>query len=248
MNFEHLVIFDIDSTLLRSADSYDVFARVYHLASGRSLNDTLDIAAQPELVILEQILQRCAPQSKVTLSKLARMYHDQLRVAYAKKPPVALAGARELLQSLAHEGAQVIFATGNSRNVAQLKLDFSGISQVLAASKIALKGGFGDQLTSKVEIASAALKEWQEAGFVARRRSIIGDSPSDMRAGRSLGLNCVGVCTGAWPRDDLLAAGANIVLDDLSDVASTLRALLQVATTGDHREQSVTQFAGLARH
>lgn len=222
---EQLVICDIDSTLLRCVHADEVFASVYRRTSGCHLETALDTAAQAELVILEQIRARCGSDTAVTLSELTQVYHQELRASYETKPPIALAGAREVLQTLVSEGVHVIFATGNSRAVARLKLEFSGLA-ALGQWNIALRGGFGDELICKTKIVAAALDEWQKTGGGPCSATIVGDSPKDMVAGRAHGLRCVGVCTGAWTRDALLAAGAHSVLYDFSDMEGSVAEVL----------------------
>jgi phosphoglycolate phosphatase len=45
----------------------------------------------------------------------------------------------------------------------------------------------------------------------------VGDAPSDMAAARSAGVPAVGVPTGSFSETDLVAAGADVVLDSLVD-------------------------------
>ena len=45
---------------------------------------------------------------------------------------------------------------------------------------------------------------------------IIGDTPSDMTCGLSVGARAIGVATGAYSADQLLQAGAYAAFDDLT--------------------------------
>jgi phosphoglycolate phosphatase-like HAD superfamily hydrolase len=52
---------------------------------------------------------------------------------------------------------------------------------------------------------------------------IIGDTPLDVDCAHHNGCRCLAVATGIHPPDELRAAGADLVVDDLSDVAGVLR-------------------------
>ena len=55
---------------------------------------------------------------------------------------------------------------------------------------------------------------------------IIGDTPADVTCGRSLGATAIGVATGHYRTDDLAAAGAAYVFNDLADTERVRAAIL----------------------
>jgi phosphoglycolate phosphatase-like HAD superfamily hydrolase len=61
----------------------------------------------------------------------------------------------------------------------------------------------------------------------ARERAIIiGDTPDDVNCARAAGAFSIAVATGGFSVDELRAAGANIVLDDLADTERVLTLLV----------------------
>jgi phosphoglycolate phosphatase len=56
---------------------------------------------------------------------------------------------------------------------------------------------------------------------------LVGDTPLDVAAALATGARAVGVATGTFSASDLAAAGAHVVLPDLTDTA-----LLLAAVTG----------------
>ena len=48
---------------------------------------------------------------------------------------------------------------------------------------------------------------------------VIGDTPLDVRCARAIGARCVGVTTGLYRRDQLIAAAPDLLLDSLTDAA-----------------------------
>src|SRR5690606_41935469 len=73
---------------------------------------------------------------------------------------------------------------------------------------------------------------------------IIGDTPYDVTCGQALGVRAVAVATGRYDAAELQAAGADVVLPDLSETEAVLDMLLgeewQVPQRGgaETREQS----------
>ncbi|MGH9203255.1 MAG: HAD family hydrolase, partial [Vicinamibacterales bacterium] len=61
----------------------------------------------------------------------------------------------------------------------------------------------------------------------ARDRAIvIGDTPDDVRCARAAGALSIAVATGGFDADALRAAGADVVLTDLSDTQAVLTLLI----------------------
>jgi beta-phosphoglucomutase-like phosphatase (HAD superfamily) len=82
-----------------------------------------------------------------------------------------------------------------------------------------------------------------------RRKSheaiMVGDQPTDMQAGRAVGMRTVGVLSGAGNRDSLLAAGADEVVPDVTALASELLRAKGRAGIPKRRGASDAKAAGL---
>ena len=55
---------------------------------------------------------------------------------------------------------------------------------------------------------------------------LVGDTPLDVEAALATGARAVGVATGGPAAADLAAAGADVVLPDLTDTAATVAAIV----------------------
>jgi len=62
--------------------------------------------------------------------------------------------------------------------------------------------------------------------FTGTATVLIGDTPLDVLAALATGARAIGVATGAYPADQLAAAGAHLVLADLADTGQVLEAIL----------------------
>ncbi len=82
---------------------------------------------------------------------------------------------------------------------------------------------------TRTEVVADALVKCQTlSGRVYDRREIflIGDSPSDVEAGKANGINTVAVATGRCDVETLLALHPTHVFQDLSDTGRVLEVLL----------------------
>jgi phosphoglycolate phosphatase-like HAD superfamily hydrolase len=102
-------------------------------------------------------------------------------------------------------------ATGNVERGARIKLERGRLNSYFAF------GGFGSDAENRTEVVRrAAEKAARYTGECVDPADIfvIGDTPRDIDAGRESGYRTVGVATSDYTRQDLEAAGADLVLSD----------------------------------
>lgn len=136
-----------------------------------------------------------------------------------------LPGAHDAVRALAedplvHQG----LVTGNMRRTALLKLRVCGFDGLPDHSL----GAFGDHHSDRAHLVSAAiaLARAQGVDVTPERAVVVGDHVHDVRGALDAGARCVGVATGRVSADELAAAGAHVVLPDLSDTGA-LRAAIR---------------------
>ena len=91
------------------------------------------------------------------------------------------------------------------------------------------EGGFGGDHPDRPKVVADAIVKCQAlSGMVYEREDIfvVGDSISDVEAGRANGINSVAVATGHYDAEKLKALGPTFVFEDLSDTKKVLGALL----------------------
>lgn len=119
-------------------------------------------------------------------------------------------------------GCAVGLGTGNIREGARVKLARVGIYDRFAF------GGFGCDHEDRVElIRRGAERGAAQLGMPLAecRVVVIGDTPKDVAAAKGIGAECVGVGTGAFSAEQLLAVGADRAFPDLT-APGALEALL----------------------
>jgi phosphoglycolate phosphatase-like HAD superfamily hydrolase len=131
-------------------------------------------------------------------------------------------GVPELLAALAErEGVHTGLATGNFRAACFLKLRHFGLGAHLR------EGGFGDDAEDRGDLVRVAIERVAN-GAPADPRDVwvIGDTVLDVSAAQANNARSLAVATGSTPPEALRNAGADIVIDDLSDTEAVLTVLL----------------------
>lgn len=137
----------------------------------------------------------------------------------------ALDGAAAALARLAADNTVVqTVLTGNLRPIAELKLVAYGLGTHLDLDAGAYGGDHADRARLVGLARERATRRYGHA-FDAAATVVIGDTPNDVTAGRRGGAYTIAVATGRNGTDELRAAGADTVLDDLADAGPLLAAI-----------------------
>jgi phosphoglycolate phosphatase-like HAD superfamily hydrolase len=88
-------------------------------------------------------------------------------------------------------------------------------------------GGYGSDHVDRPELVRLALERVAAAGHdvVADRVWVIGDTPRDHACAVANGVRSMLVATGSYAVDELTGLGADIVVDDLTDLATVVGAI-----------------------
>jgi phosphoglycolate phosphatase-like HAD superfamily hydrolase len=103
-------------------------------------------------------------------------------------------------------------ATGNIELGARIKLERGGLNPYFSF------GGFGSDAEDRTELVRKASEKAADkygASIATSNIFVIGDTPLDIEAGKRCGFKTVGVATGSYSVDELLAAGASFAVKDL---------------------------------
>lgn len=229
---QRLILFDVDLTLV-SLDGCNLFALNGAFEQVHGIPDAFEIAVFGgglDLTLMIETYKKWGiTEGNSTelpdLSTFKTVYFDHLakRLEYWTDGYMC-PGARDLLEALSREpGVQLGLETGNFREAAFLKLRKFGLDIFFE------EGGFGGDWMTRTEVVADAIAKCQAlSGKVYDRRAIflIGDSPSDVEAGKANGINTVAVATGRCDVETLLALHPTHVFEDLSDTEKVLQVLL----------------------
>jgi phosphoglycolate phosphatase len=159
------------------------------------------------------------------LERLRDAYLTHLaQVIYAPAPGKGiLPGIQPLLDNLiARDDVRLALLTGNLEAGARVKLEYFNLWHYFGC------GAFGDHTADRNALFVEAMKSVEVLEGrppVAADAVIIGDTPFDIQVAIAGGARSLGVATGGYDVTALRAAGADVVLPDLSDLGAVLDAL-----------------------
>jgi phosphoglycolate phosphatase len=222
----HICFLDIDGTLISTGGAGQAafvvtldkdFGIPHATSTGVAFAGRSDRAIAMDLFALHGL-----PQTPDVWQQFREAYVGRLGEVLPGYRGRVLAGVVPLLESLAARGDVALgLLTGNVEQAAQRKLRHYELWDWFAF------GGFGDIHTDRCDIAAAALAAARAHlnGGSHGRLIVIGDTPNDVKCGRSIGARCVAVPTGNTPIDALRAAGPDVLVETLEDAAPILKLL-----------------------
>jgi len=229
-----LVLFDIDGTILWTDGAGRRAIRralVAEMGTAGPIDQgyRLDGKTDPQIV-RELMLAAGHPQaeSEDSIVRVCRRYVEFLAVELEQGRPGTriFPGVEPLLLTLEQSGDAVIgLLTGNVAEGAALKLEAAGVDPTRFRV-----GAYGSDAADRGALPVIAVRRAEpvmgrapEGGDVV----IIGDTPADVTCGRSVEARAIGVGTGHYTRDDLLAAGAYAAFESFVDLDPVLDAIFR---------------------
>ena len=226
-----LVLFDIDGTLLWTdgAGRRSMESALMEVFGSSGDNAYRYDGKTDQQIAREQMRGAGIDDSVITarMNDVLNTYLTKLSAEFARDSSAVrmCVGVPPLLDALeAHEHAVLGLLTGNVADGARRKLEAVGID----ANRFRVNA-FGSDHELRPELPGIARKRAMEVmgldvngdGIV-----IIGDTPSDIHCGRSLGVRAIGVATGRYSVEELQSHGAAAVFADFSDTAAVVAAIL----------------------
>ncbi|MCS7469066.1 HAD hydrolase-like protein [Stieleria sp. ICT_E10.1] len=212
------LFFDIDGTLLvtqRSGSGALVRAMVSEFGVADLAIEHISFGGRTDRdLVYEFLVAGEIEPTPANQGRLRRRYAVTLRETLPTVRGEVLPGVAELLPALsATPHVSLAVMTGNFPETARMKLETFRLIDFFPW----VIGG--DLDTVRCDMARRA------ADQLARRRGetarddmiVIGDTPNDVRCAHTIGAKCLAVCTGTASREELELAGADRIVDDLTD-------------------------------
>lgn len=227
-----LILWDIDHTLVSiKGVSRDIYAYAFEQVIGRQMEHLADMTGRTEKAIITETLalNDVEPDSSfeafyTALGEAARSLEPAMR-----EHGEALPGAGEAIAAFVREGYIQSVVTGNIRSIAVTKLEAFGLDGHIDFEV----GGYGDDGSDRAELVRLAMERANskyDHGFKAERVVVIGDTPHDIRGALDNGALPFGVATGGSDADELAAAGASVVIENLRNLDGLRSTLLELRT------------------
>ncbi|MFF4607841.1 HAD family hydrolase [Streptomyces sp. NPDC001339] len=209
-----LVLWDIDRTLLDTRGyGRELSADAFRKATGMDMKRHVRVDGLTERVIFRETaklhgLATTHEDFEVFAKALAechRRHRDILR-----NRSRALPGAAAALEAVHKvKGIRQTVVTGNIRGTAEVKLAALGLAPYLDL----VSGAYGDEHDNRSALVALALRR---AACPPASAVLVGDTPHDVTAGLAQGVRVMAVATGEFTEDELRAAGAHVVVSDLT--------------------------------
>jgi phosphoglycolate phosphatase len=224
-----LVLWDIDHTLIETRGvGGKIYAEAFAEVTGHALEKMPELAGRTEPVIFSEAL-------KVNGVKPSEDLYDQFAAEQARGYAVhldelrargrALPGAAEALRALSERNDLIqSVLTGNTRPSAEIKLRAFDLDRYLDFD-IGAYGTDDDTRANLVNVARQRAEKAHGGNFDDGTTVLIGDTPNDVAAAQASHARIITVATGKDSATDLVAAGADTVLPDLTDTPAVLAAI-----------------------
>lgn len=229
---QHLVLFDIDGTILHSGGAgRDAMEHALATTFGTPADPSMRYDGKTDKQIVRESMRGAGVSDKDIDSRMAdvmALYVAALpsRLADPERCVGMYPGVATLIDAVHRRSDSVLgLLTGNVEPGARLKLAAVGLD--FDQFRV---NAFGSDHEVRGELPAIAHRRMQEVFGVALRGRdvvVIGDTPSDIDCGRSLGARAIAVATGWYSVEDLRAYNPYAVFADLSDTEAVLAAIVE---------------------
>lgn len=225
----HVVLFDIDGTLLQSAGAGRramEAALAHHFGSTGSRHYRYD--GKTDKQIARELMRLEGHADTVIDSRmepLLELYLDGLhRELGATTKGGLFPGVPELLDAIeARSDAVLGLLTGNVAAGAAAKLKAVGLD--IGRFRVNAFGSDHEHRPELPAIARARAREALGSELPGSNFVVIGDTPADIECGRGIGARAIGVATGHFTVDELLAHHPVAVFANLADTEALIRVI-----------------------
>ncbi|WP_214107628.1 HAD family hydrolase [Acrocarpospora catenulata] len=229
-----LVLWNIDLTLVDvTIVTRDAYADAFRMVTGRPLVKLAVAMGRPDSEIIFETLAINGIQ--VEDYHLPR-FIDALAVAFADKrrrldkEGRMMPGAKDALKAVSRlDGVVQSVLTGTIKTNAVHKLAAFGLTKWVDFEV----GGYGEEVYPKatlLQVAQGRTKEKYGHRFDIGNTVLIGDSTRDVQAAKIAGAAMIAVASGRSRESELLEAGADIVLPDLTNPSEVVAAVARLTT------------------
>lgn len=223
-----LVLFDIDGTLVDCGRAAGIgFSRAFEEAFGVPcpIFPPEEVSGLTDAAILAKVVRRLGIQCDDFARRRGlafEFYARNLAQELGLRPARELPGAGRAVRAVRElSGCAVGLLTGSTEATARVKLESAGI----AFDQFAC-GAYSEDGEAREALPPAARARFLAFfGGEPGTTILVGDTPRDVEAALATGCGFVGVATGHHDQASLKKAGAEIVLEDLTQIRSLCEAI-----------------------
>ena len=216
---DRAALFDLDGTLTDTVPliAEQVSRTMKEFGLPCEPGDVVPFIGVPLIDCIEAVAPGFAADER--FPEFVQLYRSRVADASAAAGPgLLLPGVAELLPALREGGWRVAVVTAKQTDVADKVVASTGLAEV-----VEMVIGT-DQVKAGKPAPDSAYLAMERLGTRPEHTWYIGDAATDMQMTLAAGIPGMGVTTGAGTREDLLAAGARVVVDSAHEVFAVLNA------------------------
>jgi phosphoglycolate phosphatase len=219
--FDALVLFDIDGTLIRRAGPHHREALVEAIRRTAHVETTTEgvpVAGMLDRDILTVMMQR-AGMPRTAIQRLMPDVIARAQSIYVRRVPdlakKVCPGVRSLLRRLSARGVVIGLVTGNLSRIGWRKMERAGLREYFRF------GAFAELARDRAGLVRIAIRQARREQWIGRDSaiSLIGDHPNDVLAAQANGIRAIAVGTGIVSLDELQAHSPHVYVPDLRSLA-----------------------------
>ena len=215
-----LVLFDIDGTLTRKAGPQHRLAlesAILQVTGVAATTDGIPVHGMLDPVILTMMMRAAGiadDEARRVLPAVIEAAQELYQVGVPDLRDKLCPGLPLLLEEMTRRGVVLALVTGNLTRIGWHKLSRAGIGGFFRF------GAFGEMAPTRGELAKLAVVRARREGLIGveARISLIGDAASDIYAAREAGVQSIAVRTGITAEEELVTAGPDLLIDDLTQL------------------------------
>lgn len=205
-----VVAWDVDGTLVQrtSLDRSNVHERAVHAVGLQTQAPQGHSEGMTDRQIIEALVPQGIRGRQELVERAVELIDAFTEASLADCPVVATPGVEHVLHCLQGADAQSVLVTGNTLNRARAKLASAGLVLNFDWERSA----FGSKSNDRFDLAAS----WRNShGLVpGSRLVIVGDTPLDIAAARSVDVEVVAVATGMYTARALRACSPDYLIED----------------------------------
>lgn len=213
----HLIILDFDGTLGDTRANIVLTMRQTLQRLGYPVAEEGEIASTIGLPLEEGFRQLLPELPEDKVLECALTYRDIFEVNRKKLVPKLFPGVKETLSRLREKGYVLTVASSRSSSSLNGFLADMGIagyvSYVLGADNVKMAKPHPEPV----------LRTMEDLGYSAAETLVVGDMPVDILMGKGAGTLTCGVTYGNSSREDLVASGADFIIDGIGALIDVLK-------------------------
>lgn len=205
------VVFDLDGTVVDSVELIIVsFQHAIRVVLGReaSREESMANVGRPLHEQMVIISPEHADELVTEYRTFNHRVHDEMLTLYD--------GIVGLLHALREAGVKVGLVTSKSRFTTQMAFDLTGIEAYFDESICA------DESPRNKPLPDPILLCLDRMGVSPQEAVYVGDSPSDIQAGKAAGADTIGVTWGVFPAEALTAEAPGILVHTIAELSEVL--------------------------